>query len=54
MLNSQSTLHNENIENVIRHYSQTVYRLAFARVGNKYDADEVFQEVFLRYVRKNP
>lgn len=53
-MNSQSTLHNENIENVIRHYSQTVYRLAFARVGNKYDADEVFQEVFLRYVRKNP
>lgn len=53
-MNSQSALHNENIENVIRHYSQTVYRLAFARVGNKYDADEVFQEVFLRYVRKNP
>lgn len=53
-MNSQSTLHNENIESVIRRYSQTVYRLAFARVGNKYDADEVFQEVFLRYVRKNP
>ena len=53
-MNSQSTLHNENIESAIRLYSQTVYRLAFARVGNKYDADEVFQEVFLRYVRKNP
>ncbi len=43
-----------DIETVIRHYSQTVYRLAFARVGNKYDADEIFQEVFLRYVRKKP
>ena len=29
-----------------------VYRLAFARLGNRYDTDEVFQEVFLRYVKK--
>lgn len=31
-----------------------VYRLAFARTGSKYDADEVYQEVFLRLIRKNP
>lgn len=53
-MNIQGALSDDSIESVIRHYSQTVYRLAFARVGNKDDADEVFQEVFLRYVRKNP
>lgn len=41
-------------ENVIRFYSDMVYRLAFARTGTKYDADEVYQEVFLRFVRKQP
>lgn len=53
-MNIQGALSDDSIESVIRRYSQTVYRLAFARVGNKYDADEVFQEVFMRYVRKNP
>lgn len=45
---------NESAQSVIERYSDTVYRLAFARMGNRYDADEVYQEVFLRYVRKNP
>ena len=31
-----------------------VYRLALARTGNHADAEDVFQEVFLRYVRKTP
>ena len=31
-----------------------VYRLAFVRTGTKHDADDVFQEVFLRYVKKKP
>lgn len=42
------------IENVIMHYSDMVYRLAFARTGSKHDADDIFQEVFLRYVKKKP
>lgn len=54
LLSNKSEMSCDCIESVIRRYSQTVYRLAFARVGNKYDAEEVFQEVFLRYVRKNP
>lgn len=33
-------------------YSDTVYRLAFARLKNKHDADDVLQEVFLRYLRQ--
>ena len=39
---------------VIREYSNMVYRLAFARTGTTYDADEIFQEVFLRYIKKHP
>ena len=35
---------------VIREYYKTVYRLAFARVGRREDAEEVTQEVFLRFV----
>lgn len=42
------------VENVIRFYSDMVYRLAFARTGNSFDADEIYQEVFLRYIRKRP
>ena len=39
---------------VIRQYADTVYRLAWAYVRNNADADDVFQEVFLRYVRHAP
>ncbi len=31
-----------------------VYRLALARAGNSADAEDIFQEVFLRYVSKAP
>ncbi len=49
------TLHwDDSAEKVIKLYSDMVYRLAFARTGTKYDAEEIFQEVFLRYFRKIP
>ena len=32
-------------------YYDMVYRLAFARVKNKYDADDILQEVFLRFIK---
>lgn len=32
-------------------YSDMVYRLAFARTKNKYDADDILQDVFLRFVK---
>ena len=41
-------------ETVIREYSDMVYRIAFARTGNKSDADDIYQEVFLRYIRRKP
>lgn len=42
------------IEKVIRRNSDTVYRLAYSLVRTRADADDIYQEVFLRYVRKAP
>lgn len=41
-------------ETIVRTYGPTVYRLAFAQLRSKPDAEDVFQEVFLRYVKKPP
>lgn len=41
-------------EEVIRRNSETVYRLAYSLVRTRADADDIYQEVFLRYVRKAP
>ena len=41
-------------EEEIRRYAAMVYRLALARAGNSADAEDIFQEVFLRYVEKAP
>ena len=41
-------------EAAIRRYSNMVYRLAFARTGNVSDAEDLYQEVFLRYLTKAP
>ena len=36
---------------VFERYSDMVYRLAFVRTKNRYDADDILQEVFLRYMK---
>ncbi len=41
-------------DDVVAQYGNMVYRLAFARMQNRHDADDIFQEVFLRYVRRAP
>lgn len=41
-------------EAVVEEYAPTVYRLAFAQLRSRADAEDVFQEVFLRYVDKAP
>lgn len=45
---------NRSDEAIVAEYASTVYRLAFAQLRNKADAEDVFQEVFLRYVRNSP
>jgi len=44
---------NENIEIVIERYKKMVFGIAFSYTKNRNDADDVFQEVFLTYYRKN-
>ncbi len=41
----------ESFDAVMRKYADMVYRLAYARTGNTFDADDILQEVFLRYIR---
>lgn len=40
--------------NMINKYSDMVYKLAFSLVKNKYDADDIHQEVFVKYICKRP
>lgn len=41
----------ESFDEVMRHYTTAVYRIAFTRLGNAADAEDVSQNVFLRYFR---
>lgn len=44
----------DSVQHVISAYSDTVYRLAYAMMRNRSDADDIYQEVFLRYIRRKP
>lgn len=44
---------NESIEEILNRYSRMVYRIAFSRTKSKYDADDILQEVFLKYIKYN-
>ena len=41
-------------ESAVEQYGPMVYRLAYAQLRSRHDADDVFQEVFLRYHRAAP
>ncbi len=43
-----------NVQEVIRRHSLMVYRLAYARTGSRHDADDIYQDVFLRFVSASP
>lgn len=42
------------MEEVVTQYARMVYAIALAKMRTHEDADDVFQEVFLSYVRKRP
>ena len=48
----QSLRADDCIDEVVDKYANMIYRLALAQVKTKHDADDVFQEVFLRYIAK--
>lgn len=41
----------ESFDAVMRHYADMVYRLAVSRTASVHDAEDILQEVFLRYIR---
>lgn len=41
-------------EQLIHTYGATVYRLAYAQTRSRHDADDIFQEVFLRVTQHHP
>ena len=43
-----------NIDDVIEAYQSTVYGIALTRTRSRTDADDIYQEVFLAYFRRNP
>ncbi len=45
---------NEETERIIRTHADMVYRLAYSYVRSRSDAEDIFQETFLRYVKAKP
>jgi len=41
-----------NIERVIEQYSDMVYRIALTRTGTKENAEDIYQDVFMKYNQK--
>ena len=51
----ESTVHSSaEIDAILERYKMIVYRLAYIKTGNRFDADDIFQEVFMRYIRSAP
>lgn len=51
-MHKQSLCTDDCIDEIIGRYSVMVYQIAFSRVQSKSDANDVFQDVFLRYISK--
>ena len=44
----------KDIESVIDTYGNTLFRLCLVMLGNPYDAEDVLQETFIKYLQKAP
>lgn len=53
MINKNGEMAEISIEKIMQKYSDMVYRLAYARTKNKVDAEDLFQEVFLKCHKAN-
>lgn len=42
---------NISAEKLLAMYSNMIFRLAFSRTGNRHDAEDITQEVFLKYIK---
>ncbi len=50
-MEQQSLPTDDCMEDIIKAYSNMVYRLAFSQTRNRSYADDIYQEVFMRYIR---
>lgn len=41
------------VENIVIKYSDTVYKIAYSMTRSRSDADDIFQDVFMKYFEKN-
>ena len=41
-------------QKILERYSASLYRLAYSFLGSRQDAEDVLQEVFLKFLRKRP
>lgn len=44
----------QNMKDVLSEYSDMVYKIAYSQTKNQHHAEDVFQEVFLRLIKKKP
>ena len=44
----------DGIENIVRTYGNTLYRLCFVMLGNESDAEDAVQDSFIKYLQKAP
>ncbi len=44
----------QKINDITEKYYDLVYKLAYAKTRNSFDAEDILQEVFLRYIGKQP
>lgn len=50
-MHNQTLRASDDIDDVLTRYSDMVYKIAFSHTGSRADADDIFQNVFLRYIR---
>lgn len=43
----------EEVDIILDKYSKMVFRLAFSRTKNSYDAEDIMQDVFMKYIKCN-
>jgi len=44
----------EVFESLLDKYADMVFKIAFARTNNSHDAEDIMQEVFVRYIKSSP
>jgi len=49
-LHSTNTVADDDIDQVVSLYANRVYRIAFSRLKNQSDAEDIVQEVFMKYI----